>query len=323
MLMVELHLKTDWYRLQSTENVRLNPLTNLAFHVRFHVSMRVLDKSYISTAVSAVALTSVVVVCATAWIARLREVRRLEAIVENLKSRGAAAQYNRQAGLLTARGDSLCDDDLASLCNCGRYLLRCVEIADSSITDDGFVHFRECSNLESISVSGSPITGSGARYLGELHSLHRLALHDTDIDDDGMSYICKLTRLQSLSLTRTRISDKGACRISALRNLESLYLYDTNVSDISMEAITKCVLLQELNVGRTNISDAGAFQIATLKSIRTIYIKDTRVTDVGILSFRTMPALSRVDAFGTRITKTTIEALRSTIPGINIGSDCD
>ena len=67
--------------------------------------------------------------------------------------------------------------------------------------------------LDSLTLSGSPLTDAGLEHLENFNSLSYLDLCNTAIGDEGLRHLEKLPRLRTLLLHRTQVTSEGVKRL--------------------------------------------------------------------------------------------------------------
>ncbi len=135
------------------------------------------------------------------------------------------------------------------------------------VVDDDLVLLSGLDSLESLSLTGTDITGAGLVHIANLTNLKKLSLNGgyqkpSKVDDEGLSHLSNLSQLEELVLSDSRVTDEGLAHLSGLTNLKSIYLFQTNISDAGLAHLEGLRELEILRVGRTGVTDEGgaAFQ---------------------------------------------------------------
>ena len=119
--------------------------------------------------------------------------------------------------------------------------------------------FGKLTQLESLSLENTPITGAGFGQLKGLDKLTALNLNKTRVGDSALRQLGKLPRLQRLELSSTRVSDGGLNHILASAGqLQYLDLFGTNITDAGLASLQNKQGMQALFLGGTQTSDARA-----------------------------------------------------------------
>jgi hypothetical protein len=105
-------------------------------------------------------------------------------------------------------------DAIASL-----HELRKLFISGTNANDDDLAKLRGLRHIESLLLSGCPITDQSAETLSQFQELRWLELDDTRISDDAVPHLAKLKKLEVLRIRGTNISDRGASQLTSLTGL--------------------------------------------------------------------------------------------------------
>jgi Leucine-rich repeat (LRR) protein len=126
------------------------------------------------------------------------------------------------------------------------------------ITDAHLEPLQGLTNLRSLSLISTQVTGGGLAHLLPLTKLKRLSLYNSaNVQDPGLLYVARFKQLESLNLNYTKITDAGLAHLKTLTSLENLDLYGTGVTD------------------------AGVVHLKALKSLKTIDLRTSGVTNAG------------------------------------------
>ena len=94
-----------------------------------------------------------------------------------------------------------------------------VDFTLSRINDGALGHLQGLSQLRSLVLSDTPITGEGLEHLRGLREIRALSLAGTRITDAGLTYLKALPQLESLDLGNTQIADAGLAHLKPLARL--------------------------------------------------------------------------------------------------------
>jgi hypothetical protein len=127
------------------------------------------------------------------------------------------------------------------------------------ITDAHLEHLEGLTNLRSLSLNSTKVTGGGLAHLLPLTKLKFLSLWNSrNVQDPGLLYIARFKQLEGLELTYvTNITDAGLAHLKALQSLEYLNLYGTGVTDAGVVHLKAMKSLKSLNIRGTNVTEAG------------------------------------------------------------------
>jgi hypothetical protein len=118
--------------------------------------------------------------------------------------------------------------------------LRDLRIAcDSKITDHAWEHLKELNELESLYLRG--IHDSGMTNLRGLTQLRTLYITGTDLTGAGLENLQELTQLGTLNLTDTKVTDAGLASLKGLTQLRRFQLWKTEVTDDGVKDLKKAL----------------------------------------------------------------------------------
>jgi len=128
---------------------------------------------------------------------------------------------------------------------------------DARVSDQGIAQLRNCTQLKSLSLAGTPVSGACFTQFPADSQLESLNMANTPLNDATVSNLAHLKNLKSLHVERTQITDRGLQSIRGL-DLTMIDISQTNVSDAGLGALASMKNLLVVWVG-PNISD-GAMQ---------------------------------------------------------------
>ena len=164
-------------------------------------------------------------------------------------------------------------------------------------------------DIQSISLSGTPVQDEQIMYLQGLTGLGRLELRETLVTDEGMQYLSGLTQLQRLNLNGTAVGDEGMRYLSGMTQMESLILNRTQVGDEGLSYIRDMTALTELDMWMLDITDEGMQYLAGLKNMYELGIEDTLITDEGLRYLERMQHLYQLNLENNNITDAGLRSL--------------
>jgi hypothetical protein len=97
-----------------------------------------------------------------------------------------------------------------------------------------------------------------------------------------------------------------------------LDLENAIISDSAINGLPELPNLRCIDLDSTNISDASMERIGNFVSLEEIWIEDTAVTDIGITKLLGLKNLRFISILGCEISEQSVEALRSSIPGVYV-----
>jgi internalin A len=150
--------------------------------------------------------------------------------------------------------------------------------------------------IETITLASPELTDAGLRILGNHTSVWRVHL-PPQITDSGLEHLKGLANLQELGLSYTQVAGPGLAELSGLTKLRSLHLQHSRVTDDGLESLKE------------------------LASVESLGLDGTAVTDAALRHLKAMPKLRHVSLTGTNVTKAGVDALRQSLPELNVWSD--
>lgn len=117
--------------------------------------------------------------------------------------------------------------------------LRELSLCGTQITDAGFAHLRNLSNLQVLDLwRCRNFSGEGLARLEGLSSLRRLSLWNTAVTDDALRHLGGLAGLRELDLSHTQITDAGLEHLEGLTALQELGLLGCdNLTDAGVDRL--------------------------------------------------------------------------------------
>jgi hypothetical protein len=157
-----------------------------------------------------------------------------------------------------------------------------------SVTDDWLAKLEGLKQLETLSLSGNPITG------------------------EGLSKLRHFPRLKVLDLSRCEIDDQALAHVGALRQLRSLDISDTKVRGEGLEHLSGLTGLVEIEIGfEGSMTEASLQHLRHLPQIEKLHLSDLAISDAGIELLEALPNLTELDLGNSRLLKSGFERIGS------------
>jgi serine/threonine protein kinase/Leucine-rich repeat (LRR) protein len=187
-----------------------------------------------------------------------------------------------RVGIVTERGvvhgDIASETDLPA----GAWQVRSIRLDGLAAANDAaLAQFGELSRLESLFLSGTPLTDEGVAQLAACKSLRELSLSQTKISAAAIGALTRLPVLARLYLADTAIGSEGARQAATLPNLTHLSLQGVTLADDDLALLKRCERLEWLDLSATPISDAALIHLSQLGTLRELHIAGTGVSDAG------------------------------------------
>jgi uncharacterized membrane protein len=144
-----------------------------------------------------------------------------EAAVARLRERGAVATRLSASGpwmevRFDLLGAQVTDADLALLAGLEPTLVS-LNLAGTSVTDDGLSAIDSFVRLERLHLGRTAVTDAGLTHLASLKALGYLNLYGTEVSDRALVEIARLPKLASLYVWDTRVSAEAGALLAALK----------------------------------------------------------------------------------------------------------
>ena len=201
------------------------------------------------------------------------------------------------------RGTQVRDEDIACLRQDFNSLpkLRCLELRNTNITDNGLQYLYNAKSLDFLAVCHSGITNDGLKHLNLFPLLRSLEINDLPITDEGLDLVCNFPNIQELGMGETRITGQGLRHLARLPRLKYLNVQNNQLSDEDIRCLRDVKSLERLYISFNAITDGG-MEYLTLLNLKELDIAGTKVTDIGLKKLEGMNDLQRLSLQGLQIT---------------------
>jgi Leucine-rich repeat (LRR) protein len=165
----------------------------------------------------------------------------------------------------------------------GPFTLRAISLRNTAdLTDDELSRMAGLAQLESLDLSGTPVSDAGLEHLAGCRGLRELNLSQTKVGDGGVPRLMALASLRSLQLAGTGLTDDGVGQLRSLEELEQLSLASTAVTDAAAGVLARFSKLTWLSLANTSLSDSAVPQLVKLNNLTDLRLDGTQVSDAGI-----------------------------------------
>ena len=250
----------------------------------------------------------VVVAIPCSWFAvEMKEARKQQKAVEEIRKSHGLVQYDWEAGvpkppapvwLLHPLGDDFFSD------------VAWVFASDTQFTDAALKDLKDWTELQELDLPNTRITDAGLKNLEGLTKLQRLLLPFTKVTDAGLRHLKGLTRLDTLLLSHTQVTDAGLVHLESLTQLETLDLDHTQVADAGLQHLRCLTRLKSLSLSNTRVTDAGLVHLKSLTQLGCLWLGGTQVTDAGLEHLRGLSKLDSLELDGSQVTDVGVKHLR-------------
>lgn len=176
------------------------------------------------------------------------------------------------------------------------------------ITDVGLIHLRNMTEMRTLGLWMTSVSGTGLPHLRAMHQLDAIAVRcaipspipECKIPADFFGQMNSLTVLR---LNRLNFAEGQIDGLHDLRKLKTLDLSWTNIVDQATKDIAKLPNLETARFEGCAITDASVRYLSASQSVKTLQIDDTMVTDECFQYFESMMSLERLDIRAPMISK--------------------
>lgn len=194
--------------------------------------------------------------------------------------------------------------------------LESLNLRNTSITGSGFSDLSALSHLKSLDLSlCGRLSEDNLRYLRGLPSLAALSFEGVSHTwSNKESWVWRLRTVrrirvrqpsypdQSLAEERGGVTDSGVAIIITLPHLKALSLVKTRITDKALTSLAGLDTLESLNLTQTDVSDAGLKQLASCANLRELSLDLTPVGDAGLEHLASLTHLEKLSLSGTGAT---------------------
>ena len=200
------------------------------------------------------------------------------------------------------------DAELAALKD--RPALRALVVLHGKVTSAGLAGLKVLTGLESLGLTGMPLTDAEITGVVEIKSLRALDLTHTKVTGAGLKLLRALPELRELKLTGCSLTDADMTGLAELRRLRRLSLNHVKVTDVGLARLTELREMEELNLCSTGVTDAGLAHLKEMKALRSLDLGDTAVTGTGFDQLNGLKKLEALDLEGAKVGRQGVRKLK-------------
>jgi hypothetical protein len=189
---------------------------------------------------------------------------------------------------------------------------------NAKLTDAGLKELAHLQKVETLTISGNPITEDGLGELLALKSLRLLSLNEMKITDKGLETVVKIESLEALFVSSTAVTDAGLNKLIGLKKLRWLGLDQTKIGDEGIKILAKIESLERLNLVGTKVTDAGVKTLSACKKLKVLTLQSTAITDACVPDLATLKSLRTLSVPNTKITNEGAKRLQMALPDTHL-----
>ena len=176
----------------------------------------------------------------------------------------------------------------------------------TKVTDGWLAHLKVMTNLTGLTLSGcETVTNVGIAQLTSLSNMETLELRATGVTGDVLVNLKKLPRLRILLLSDCDFTPEALENLAGLTQLTELELSGAGINDAKLAHFKGMPNLKHLDLSRNvGLTGAGLTQLKDLPALRELNLFDTGLTDAGLGSLKDLPKLTQLILGGPAMTVT-------------------
>ncbi len=192
------------------------------------------------------------------------------------------------------KGDAVGDELAALLGSCTE--LESLNLGWTGVTGAGLLHLKDCTKLTDLNLE-KVAADEGLTAFHDCKELVTLNLSGAggNVTDTGLAHFANCSKLKVLSLNHTGITEKGLAALGPLPELEKLEVDWTLISDAGLAQLRSYPQLKALHLG-PGLKDEGLAHLAGLRDLIELHLNARRgeFTAKGVANFRNCKDLQRL-----------------------------
>ena len=189
--------------------------------------------------------------------------------------------------------------------------LESLSLWGTTVTDDDISQFAGLTNLRTIDLSFTNVTGETLRTLSSISKLVSVRLEGCEVEDEHLAALSEIPQLAMLYLGRTKVTDAGVKHIRGLEGLLLLQLSDCNITDAGLASLGDLPRIQHLWLSKTirygeddrsALTDKCVDYLTSLHTLTDLQIADSQLTEAGLERLRAGLPKAKVDTVRSGIT---------------------
>lgn len=175
------------------------------------------------------------------------------------------------------------DDQVAALA--GLTHLTTLDISDSPISDAGLGKLHGCTELRTLNIWGTRITGEA---LPGFLRLEDVTVGGPQITDDSMRYIAQIRNLRALWLSDVAVTTKGLQHLQRCSKLAELDLWRFKLAPQALSGLSS---LSTLSLQNCDLSEGALGELPYMKALKEVRLEACQVSDEHLRTLVRVPHL--------------------------------
>ena len=157
--------------------------------------------------------------------------------------------------------------------------LRHLGLGYTSVSDNGLEWIGNLTQLESVNLWHSKITGKTVARMTPLSQLRELVLNSIPVGDDAFKGFSNTSKLERLLLSGAHLTDASTPLLSQFSNLSELELDGNSITAIGIEGLESLKHLHYLGLSGTSFQAAEIKAVAKIRALRNVSVSSLRIRE--------------------------------------------
>lgn len=159
------------------------------------------------------------------------------------------------------------------------------------------------------------LSSDDIRAIGGCRRLRVLLLYIVPLEPGDVEILCECRELEELELDHCYLRSGDLAPLSELTHLKKLDVGLNGLDDVAMPVVARLKSLAHLDMVGSAITDAGLANLAALPHLDELALVGChQITDGAVHHLSRLTGLKKLDLYGTHLTPTAIDQLRSALP---------
>lgn len=159
--------------------------------------------------------------------------------------------------------------------------LKVLTISSRGVSDEGIRSLKKLKRLETLILTGVPITNAGVEHLVELPNLKTLLVRIAPVSDEGLKSVGRMQKLTHLQYGGA-ITGRGLVELKQLKDLRNLSIVLGPGRAAGFEHLAAMIALRELSIEGGRIDEANWKHITALPELQVLRLRKVELSDPTI-----------------------------------------